>query len=481
MTPSIGERKLFLGGRLGRLRRDLGLTQTRMAEDLGVSPSYLNHLERNQRPMTAQVLLRLAGAYDLDLRAFSSAADAGAEADLQEALADPMFKDLQVPRHEILQLGEQSPGAAEAFVRLYRAYADRRRRDALLGGQGAGAFAEADAETPNPPDWVRDYIQGHYNHFPDLDAFGEELANQFDGVGPLFEAAAGRRLQQKHGLQVRIMTVEVMSDILRRYDPHRRQLRLAETLSPSGRAFAVAYQLALLEHGEALNALVEAAQPPDQPSRSLLKVSLTNYLAAAIMMPYGAFQQAAESTAYDIGLVAARFGVGFEQACHRLTTLSRPSQRGVPFFLLRVDAAGNISKRFASIAFPFARTGGACPRWNIHAAFRTPGRIVTQVIETPDGARYFTLARTVERAVRAYSGAEGAADLAIGLGCEVKYADKLVYARGADLTQAVQVGPTCRLCERPACRERAAAPITRTLTVDEWIKSASPYPFALHG
>src|SRR5471030_1929742 len=151
MTISNGERKLFLGGRLGRLRRDLGLTQTRMAEDLGLSPSYLNHLERNQRPMTAQVLLRLAGAYDLDLRAFSSAADAGAEADLQEVLADPMFKDLQVPRHEILQLGEQSPSAAEAFVRLYRAYADRRRRDALLGGQGGGSLAEADAETPNPP------------------------------------------------------------------------------------------------------------------------------------------------------------------------------------------------------------------------------------------------------------------------------------------------------------------------------------------
>jgi predicted transcriptional regulator/transcriptional regulator with XRE-family HTH domain len=473
------DRKLFLGGRLGRLRRELGLNQTHMAKDLGVSPSYLNHLERNQRPVTAQMLLRLAQAYDLDLRAFSGEGDLSGEADLQEVLADPMFKDLQAPRHEINQLHEQSPTLAEAFVRLYRAYADRRRRDALIGGQTEVLSADAETDTPNPTDWVRDYIQAHHNHFPDLDDRGETLAQAIDGVGPLFEAAAGRRLSERHGLQVRVMPADVMTDTLRRYDPHRRQLRLAETLSPSGRAFAAAYQLALFEDGGVLDAMVESARPHDLAGRRLLKVSLTNYLAAAIMMPYGPFRQAAESTAYDIGLIAARFGVGFEQACHRLTTLSRPSARGVPFFMLRVDAAGNISKRFASIAFPFARMGGTCPRWNIHAAFRTPGRIVTQVIETPDGARYFTLARTVERAVRAYSGAEGA-DLAVGMGCEVKYAESLVYARGRNLHDATEVGPTCRLCERPACRERAAAPVTRTLTVEEWTKSASPYPFSAH-
>src|SRR4051812_24168346 len=148
MTMTGGDRKLFLGGRLGRLRRELGLNQTRMAEDLGVSPSYLNHLERNQRPMTAQVLLRLAQTYDLDLRAFSGEADTGGEADLQEVLADPMFKDLQVPRHEIAQLREQSPSAAEAFVRLYRAYGDRRRRETLLGQQTDPMLEHAESPSP---------------------------------------------------------------------------------------------------------------------------------------------------------------------------------------------------------------------------------------------------------------------------------------------------------------------------------------------
>jgi predicted transcriptional regulator/transcriptional regulator with XRE-family HTH domain len=473
MTTSQGQldRKLFLGGRLGRLRRDLGLTQTRMAEDLGVSPSYLNHLERNQRPVTAQILLRLAQTYDLDLRAFSGELDQGAEADLQEALADPMFRGLAISRHEMLQALEQAPAVAEALVKLYRAYSDRRRRDSL----GSGPTEEGEGEIA-PHDWVRDYIQAHHNVFPELDALGEALAEQLGAPLGGFEAAGTRRLAEAHNIQVRIMTADAMPDWSRRFDPHRRQLRLVETLSAPSRAFAVAYQLAWLEHGDALNGLTEGADPPDLATRRTLKIALTNYLAAAMLMPYGAFQPVAEALGYDIGLLAARFGVSFEQACHRLTTLQRPSARGVPFFMLRIDAAGNVSKRFASIAFPFARMGGACPRWNIHAAFRHPGQVVTQVIETADKGRYFTLARTVGRPLRPYG--SDAADLAVGLGCEIKYAPRLVYARGLDLERATEVGPTCRLCERPACLERAAPPANRSLITDELSKMAAPFRFS---
>jgi predicted transcriptional regulator/transcriptional regulator with XRE-family HTH domain len=475
MTTSQSDldRKLFLGGRLGRLRRDLGLTQTRMAEDLGISPSYLNHLERNQRPVTAQILLRLAQTYDLDLRAFSGDLDQGAEADLQEALADPLFRGLNITRHEVLQVLEQAPTVGEALVKLYRAYSDRRRRDSL----GAGP---AEDEEVAPHDWVRDYIQAHHNSFPDLDALGERLAEEM-GVSQTgsfggFEAAGTRRLAEAHNIQVRIMPADAMPDWSRRFDPHRRQLRLVETLPAPSRAFAVAYQLVWLEQGDALNGLAEAAGAPDLATRRTLKIALTNYLAAAATMPYSAFQPMAEALGYDIGLLAARFGVSFEQACHRLTTLQRPSARGVPFFMLRIDAAGNVSKRFTSIAFPFARMGGACPRWTIHAAFRTPGQIVTQVIETPDKARYFTLARTVERPLRAHG--QDAVDLAIGLGCEIRYASRLVYARGVNLEHATEVGPTCRLCERPACLERAAPPLSRSLITDELSKMAAPFRFS---
>jgi len=462
------DRKLFLGGRLKRLRRELGLTQTAMAADLAVSPSYLNHIERNQRPVSAQLLLRLAETYDVDLRALGQAGGPATEAELTEILADPVFQGLAVPRHEILQMADDMPGAADALVRLYRAFADRRARDGVETGPGE--------ETP--ADWVREYVQARRNHFPELDELGEALALALAKDGEGFEAAARARLMARHGLTVRTLPAEVMVEWTRRYDPHRKRLLLSETLGPSSRLFAVAYQLALMEQGEALEAMIEAAAPPDAATRRLLKVSLANTLAAAVLMPYAAFQQTAEETAYDLARLQARFGVSFEQAAHRLTTLSRPTARGVPFFLMRVDQAGNISKRYASGAFPFSRFGGACPRWRLHSAFRTPGRVVTQIVETPDGGRWFTLARTVER--QGHDGFGENHDLAIGLGCELKHAHRLIYARGLDLTapEVTPIGPACHLCPRHPCAERAAPPIGRALTVDDWAKSVSPYPFA---
>jgi predicted transcriptional regulator/transcriptional regulator with XRE-family HTH domain len=469
------DRKLFLGGRLKRLRRELALTQTAMAADLGVSPSYLNHIERNQRPVSAQLLLRLADTYDVDLRALGQQGDTG-EAELAEILADPVFGGLAVPRHEILQLVDDAPGATDALVRLYRAFADRRTRDRIETGHGGTAVEES------PSDWVRDHIQSRRNHFPELDTLGEALHDILFPEGPAarrdgFEGRARARLTDRHTLPVRIMPAEVMVEWTRRFDPHRRRLLISETLGPASRAFAIAFQLALVEYDTELTALAEAAGAPDHAARRLLKVSLTNTLAAATLMPYAAFQRTAEETGYDLARLQARFGVSFEQAAHRLTTLSRPTARGVPFFLMRVDQAGNISKRYASGAFPFSRFGGACPRWRLHSAFRTPGRIVTQIIETPDGARWFTLARTVDR--QGHDGFGEGQDLAIGLGCELKHAHRLTYAHGLDLAEpeVTPIGPACRLCHRHPCAERAAPPVDRPLTVDDWSKSVSPYPF----
>lgn len=476
MAGATTDRKLFLGARLKRLRRDLGLTQIRMAEDLGVSPSYLNLLERNQRPVTAQVLLRLAEAYDLDLKSLYSDPESASATGLSEVFSDQMFRDLGVARHEISEVADSAPAVSEAIVRLYRAYLDQRRMSELgtIGRpeEGTGAVAVA------PSDWVRDFIQAQKNYFGELEeaaaATLSDLAPEPQGFG----VAARERLSTRHGIRVQVAPLEVLPESVRRFDHHRRRLFLSEVLSGPGRAFAMAYQLALLEHGALLDTVVDRAGPPDRPTRNLAKVSLTNYLAAALLMPYAAFHEAAERTGYDIELVRARFGVSFEQACHRLTTLSRPGARGVPFFMVRVDSAGNVSKRFAGSAFPFSRFGGACPRWNIHTSFRTPGRIVTQIVETPDGQRYFTLSRTVSRIAAPYVGDD--TELAVGLGCELKYAERLVYSRGLDLRDPVAtgIGPACRVCERPACPQRAAEPLNRTLTVDEFTKSISPYPFA---
>jgi hypothetical protein len=470
------ERKLFLGPRLRRLRRDLGLTQTRMAEDLAVSPSYLNHLERNQRPITAQILLRLAEVYDIDIRSLSADHEAAGAQDLSEVFADPLFRDLGVARHEVAEVAENAPGVADAIVRLYRAYADRRR----LAEFGALPRAEegADGLALTPSDWVRDQIQAQRNFFPELDEAGEMLARELKAEPQGFCAAGRERLAERHGVQVRVVPADVLPDSVRRYDHHRRRLMLSELLGDAGRAFGVAYQLAIAEHDALLNAHAERAAPPDTPTRRLLKVSLANYLAAAAMMPYEAFRDVCEKNGHDIELIGARFGASFEQVCHRLTTMSRPTSRGIPFFMLRVDSAGNISKRFAGASFPFSRFGGSCPRWRVHEAFRTPGRVINQIVETPDGARFFTFARTAPRIAAPF--AEEDAGLAIGIGCELKYAPRLVYSRGLDLTEpaVTEIGPACRVCERPACPQRAAEPLGRTLMVDDFTKAISPYPFA---
>jgi predicted transcriptional regulator/DNA-binding XRE family transcriptional regulator len=478
MDPAV-DHKLFLGGRLKRLRRELALTQTAMAADLGVSPSYLNHIERNQRPVSAQLLLRLADTYDVDLRRLNQTGGHASEAELAELLADPIFQGLNVPRHEILQLADETPGAADAMLRLYRAFADRRARDRIEAGRG-------DVGTEDTPaDRVRDWIQARQNHFPELDTLGETLhaALTANETGESVEVLARARLAERHNLTVKVMPAEVMVEWTRRFDPHRKRLLVSETLGPASRAFAVIYQLVLAEHEAELAAMADAADMPDAVSRNLLKVSLTNTLTAALLMPYGPFQRAAEQTGYDLARLQARFGVGFEQAAHRLTTLSRPTARGVPFFLMRVDQAGNISKRYAAAGFPFSRFGGACPRWRLHSAFRTPGKIITQIIETPPqdgrpGGRWFTLARTVDR--QGHDAFSEGADLAIGLGCELRHAHRLAYARGLDLQnpEVTPIGPACRLCHRHPCAERAAPPVDRPLTVDDWSKSVSPYPFS---
>ena len=466
--PPSPERKLFLGARLKRLRREIGLTQARMAQDLDISPSYLNHLERNQRPLTAQILLRLAETYDIDLRSFSTA-DAGPARDLEEILADPVFRDLAIPRHEIAEVAENAPGVSDAIVRLYRTLSERQR----YGGEPPQRLELG----PPPSDWVRDHIESQHNFFPELDDLGEALAGALDAEPQEAWAAIVRRLAERHGVRVRIAPMEVLPDQLRLFDHHRRRLMISERMGPSGRVFAAAYQLGLLEHGPDIAALVERATPPDAPTAGLLRVSLANYLAAAILMPYEPFRRSCEAFHYDLDLLAMRFGVSFEQAAHRLTTLSRPSARGVPFFMLRLDAAGNISKRFGGGVFPFSRFGGGCPRWRIHAVFRSPGRVLTQIVQTPGGERYFTFARTVTR-VAAPLGEEDS-ELAVGLGCELKYAQRLAYAQGYDLAAppVTEIGAACRVCERPSCPQRAAEPAGRTLAVDDFSKSVSSYPF----
>jgi predicted transcriptional regulator/DNA-binding XRE family transcriptional regulator len=463
------QRKLYLGGRLRRLRRELGVNQSAMAAELGMSPRYLNHLERNQRPLTAQVLLRLAQAYDVDLKSFTAEGEGTGSEDLAEIFADPMFSDIGIPRYELLEVADNAPSVADAVSRLYTALVERRQAP-----EGSLPVGEASALTPET--WVRDYIQAQRNYLGYIEEAAETLAGAIGERLFLF-AALRKRLKEGFGVDTRVVPPELLDGTSQHYDYHRKRLMLSELLRPESRSFAIAYQVALFEFRPLLTRMLESAAPPDLPTKRLLHMSLANYAAGAIVMPYADFLAAAERHRYDVDRLCAEFGASVEQVAHRLTTLGRSGARGIPFFMLRVDAAGNISKRFAGESFPFSRFGGTCPRWNLHAAFRTPERAVTQIVETPDGQRFFTISRAVERSIRLDPRENS--QLAIGLGCDVKFASKIVYSDGLDLADpyVTPIGPACSICPRIRCPQRAAAPAGRTLMVNEMQKTVSPYPF----
>ncbi|HEX2216683.1 MAG TPA: short-chain fatty acyl-CoA regulator family protein, partial [Xanthobacteraceae bacterium] len=470
-------RKLFVGPRFRRIRRQLGLSQTQLAEGLGISPSYVNLIERNQRPVSAQILLRLAENYDLDLRDLAGGDDDRAFVELNEIFSDPLFRPLEIPKQEIRDFAELAPGVGHALQRLYAAYVEARRGETIAASRMAGRDETRSYEA-NPVERVRDLIEANRNHFPTLEIAAEKLRDELDAPAHEVFRALSERLRERHGIIVRVLPVEVMRDSLRRFDRHRRHLLLSELIDGSGRVFQAAFQLALLEAGAQIDEIIARSDAGSDAARRLFRISLANYFAAAAIMPYARFHEAAETLAYDIGLLGQRFGASFEQICHRLTTLQRPSARGVPFFMLRVDHAGNVSKRFSSGSFPFSKFGGTCPLWNVHATFDTPGKVVTQVIELPDGMRYFSIAQTVRRPTAPY--AQPQPRYAIGLGCELKYAPRLVYSMGLNLSaaEAIPIGINCRLCERAHCSQRAEPPLTRELLFDETTRGVSPFSFS---
>ncbi|MEG3165732.1 short-chain fatty acyl-CoA regulator family protein [Sphingomonas sp. PB2P19] len=458
----MAERKLLAGHAIRRLRRRVGLTQAAMAEMLAISPSYLNLVERNQRPVSATLIVKLAESFDFDPRALAAGEPGGGADAIRRRLGDPMFADLEIDRNEVEEWLASAPGGAEAFARVF----DR------LGG---GAVIEVGDD---PVTLVRREIERWRNHFADLDAAAEALADELRmGAGDLYGAIA-ERLRAKHGLTIRVLPADVLPDVLRRLDLHARQLQLSEVLDPASRTFAVAFQLGQIEARAEVDALAKGAGFTDRSAERLYRRHLLSYFAAAVMMPYARFLRGCEATGYDIELLQRRFGAGFEQVAHRLTTLQRVGARGLPFFMIRIDRAGQASKRYPGASgAALAEADGRCPLWRLHHAFDRPGSLMVQLVELEDGARWLTMARTVMPQGRRYG--EIHAEFAVGLGVEAALAGTLAVARGIDLRgAAMAIGLGCRACFRSDCPQRSAAPAGRALLVNERERRTSALTFA---
>lgn len=473
----MADRKIFAGPRVRRIRNGLGLTQTAMAEALEISPSYLNLIERNQRPLTVQLLLKLAAVYKVDLDELQGEAG-GTVSQLREVIADPLLAGEVPGEQELIEVAEAAPNVAGALVKLYRAYREQGARLTDLADLLAREGHETSLSGARlPADEVREVFERRSSHFERIEAAAEAFHQELIlSPGDEFQPALKAWLRTKHGIVVRSLPVHAMPNLRRRYDRHSMRLFLSERLSAPDQLREIAMEASLLAFGEAIDAELAALPLSSGEARRLARFELARLSAHALMMPYGAFFSAAQRARYDIDLLRARFGTSFEQAATRLTMLQRPVAPGVPFFLMEVDTAGNRLRRAGAQGFPHAKFGGACPKLNIHAAFAQPGQLLVDAVEMPDGAGFLTIARTLEGPQAGFG--ERIRRTALLIGCDIAHRDEVIYGRAAPAGMgAVAVGAACRLCERPGCLSRAEPPVTRPLGLDEMVTGLSAFDF----
>jgi predicted transcriptional regulator/transcriptional regulator with XRE-family HTH domain len=464
--------KIFIGPKVRMLREQRGLTLDACARELGLSASYLSQIETNQRPVTARVLIALSRVFEVDPKDFDTDDERRLVADLREATAD-LGLGAPVPGLPELKLAAATvPTLARQFLALHRAFRALDERLLRLDETVHIRSAEA-ANALTPYQEVRDFFHYRDNYVDDVDVAAENLAASVGIAGdrapiPALEEA----LRSRFG--VRTARVALERGLMRSYDPALRVVSLARDLPDPTRAFQLATQLAELALPELLDGALAGDGTGSPAARSVARVALANYAAGAILMPYRDFLAAAGELRHDIEQLQRRYGASFEQVCHRLSTLQRPGARGVPFYFVRVDQAGNITKRHSSTRFQFARFGGACPLWNVHEAFSHPGRILVQVAEMPDGVRYLCIGRSIVKRSGTYLRPNR--QYAIGIGCEIAHADKLVYSAGLSLdAPPVPIGVSCRICERANCHQRAFPPLDRRLVVPSNERGVVPY------
>lgn len=449
-------RKTMVGPRIRQLRREHKQTQAEMAQALGVSTAYVNLLENNQRSLSVTMLVSLSNAYNVDWRELVNDETVNSLADLRNALRDPVFGGALPDLQELRSAIDHAPALVDQFLRLYHSHRATLEKMMRLGSERMpdGLLSSS------PETIIHDFFRNHSNHFAALEKAAEKLRAtepcDTDDVYVMLKS----RLLDGHGIKVQIASIEDMSETLRFYDEDAAVVHLSEALDHQNRTFQLAHVLCLVELPKVLQKLTANIGIRSAAGIARCHIELANYFAAAVLMPYEPFFAAAEGTNYDVDRIAAKFGASFEQVCHRLTTLQREGARGVPFFFLRVDKAGNVTKRFNATSFNLAEYGGACPVWNIHTAFRTPGLIVPQFVEMPDGDRFFTISRTADRPV--FSRSTQDRRLAVALGCELKHAHRIGYAppfNPGDDGLFSRIGINCHLCPRQACSQRAHQPI----------------------
>ncbi|MEP5760065.1 MAG: short-chain fatty acyl-CoA regulator family protein [Litoreibacter sp.] len=456
----MAQRKLYAGAKLRELRLKLALTQKAFAAKLGVSLPYLNQMENNNRPVSTIVVLAMAQEFGYDITELGTGDNERILADLREALADPVFSDSEPSLADLRLASSNTPTLARAFLTLHRAYRETHEKlaslDEALGRDGVKT-------APSPWEEVRDFFHYCDNYIDSVDRAAETLSGNLNGD-----------VLRTDGIDLSVNYTDI--DGLRSYDTKNKILTVSRRAPPATQRFQIFHQLALVSKNELLEATLDLARFQSETARKIAKIGLANYFAGAAMLPYGAFLKAAQETRHDLEAIADQFGASIEQVAHRLSTLQRPGAKGVPFFFVRVDQAGTITKRHSATRLQFARFGGPCPLWNVHRAFETPGRFLRQLAQTADGVRYISLARDVSKTGGSFKAPTRR--FAIALGCEISHADALIYADDLMPTSDgafEPIGISCRICPRTNCHQRSVPPLESALSVDYNTRKTLPY------
>ena len=464
-----------IGSRVQRLRRAKRISQADLAAALGISASYLNLIEHNRRRITVPLLMKLAGYFGIEPGELVENDETRLVGDMMELFSDELFAENALTNQDIRDLASSNPAIGRAVVRLYDQFKTLREAHRT----GATGAIEGEGGYHSATDAVSDFIQENANYFPTLEAEAERIRRDIDFASDSFEHGLKTYLANVFGLNWR--SASLPAGIARRYDAGAHELITAEVLPPESALFVVAHQLGLLAASRQIDELIAAANLPDD-APVVTRNALASYFASALVMPYEPFFAACQETRYDIERIQRRFRTSFEQVCHRMTTLQRPGRSGIPLHLVRTDIAGNISKRFSLSGIHISRHSGACPRWNVYAAFFHPERINVQLSQMPEGQRYFCIAKSITKGGHRHNAPRR--HLSIGLGCHIGHAHQMVYSDGMNLSdpsQTVPIGVGCRICPRLDCEQRAQPPTDHRFTLNEIDMSESFYAPARRG
>ncbi len=512
-----------IGFRLREARKKKGLTQTKLAKEVGISVSYLNLIEHNKRSIAGRLLNKIAVELELDPGALSGLEDARLMQNLTEVASEPLFRNLGLSEHGAQSIVSHDPAWARAIVRLHAAWrsandlvealSDQLNRDpyvaetsheiltyitairsfseilednadlpdhqrqrfiSLLAGESVNlsnsatdlfrfmSVREQHSRPTTPAGEVEDFIIDNDNHFPRLESAAADLRGRMEAEGLIGASSVAQYLTRRHGVEIKEgeltpdATAHPVSPPHYAFDRERRSLVIRPSLPNETLKFQLLRVAFELEFHDLVSVTAANAMLSSDDARNRGLQALARYGAGATLLPYEPVLAAAEATRYDIQALAARFGASFEQVCHRLVTLKRPGQRAVPFAFMRVDPAGNISKRFSLPDLRLPRHGGACSLWPVYSAFQTPGRVVPQLINLPDDRRFLIIARTVSKEAQVFG--EPPQIYSVMLACNAAYAGRVVYGDVLDLDGGgIGAGVNCRLCPRNNCSHRAHA------------------------